>query len=141
NTYFDGAVRDITPIKAWQLELEQTNSKLTKMNQQLDRFVYTASHDLKAPLASISGLINIYKQEKDADLKEQYVNLMEKSVHKLEGFINEIVDYSRNDRTELKLQEFDFEEFTNEIFENLSFLNIGAHLKMSHTKKAYAGRG
>ncbi len=124
NIYFDGAVRDITPLKISQLELEQTNAKLTKINQQLDRFVYTASHDLKAPLASISGLINIYKQEENAELREQYVDLMEKSVHKLEGFIKEIVDYSRDERTELNLQNFDFEEFANEIFENLSFLNI-----------------
>lgn len=124
NIYFDGAVRDITHIKNAQIALEQTNGRLTKMNKQLDRFVYTASHDLKAPLASISGLINIYKQEENSELREKYVELMEKSVNKLGGFIKEIVEYSRNERTELNIEDFNFEEFTNEISSNLSFLNF-----------------
>ena len=121
--HFDGAVRDITKLKEAQSQLEKTNTELTRINKELDKFVYTASHDLKAPLASISGLISIYKNELDEDKRKNYIDLMERSVHKLENFIKEIVYYSRNARTEVKRESINLQEFVNSIFEDLIYLN------------------
>jgi light-regulated signal transduction histidine kinase (bacteriophytochrome) len=41
--------------------LSVTNSELSKLNAELDRFVYSTSHDLMAPLSSVKGLINLAK--------------------------------------------------------------------------------
>ena len=120
-SFFDGALRDVTTFQQTQQELAESNAKLQKINKQLDRFVYTASHDLKAPLSSISGLISIYRQEPDAKMKETYIDLMEKSVHKLEGFIRDIVSYSRNTRVVLNPEAINLQEFTKDIFDTLSF--------------------
>jgi signal transduction histidine kinase len=45
-------------------ELLKSESHLRKTNEELDRFVYSASHDLRAPLLSIKGLTNLMKKEK-----------------------------------------------------------------------------
>lgn len=123
NMYFDGAVRDITKLKDAQNQLEYSNAELTRINKELDKFVYTASHDLKAPLSSIAGLINIYRDESDEQKRADYLDLMERSVHKLKGFIKEIVYYSRNSRLEVKPELIDFEHFADGIFSDLFYLN------------------
>jgi PAS domain S-box-containing protein len=46
-----------------QIALEQTNQELQKTNLDLDNFIYTASHDLRAPIINIEGLMAILKDE------------------------------------------------------------------------------
>lgn len=96
-------------------ELQQVNEELRIRNTELDRFVYSASHDLSAPLKSLMGLINVARMEKPGTTHEQYLRLMERSVLKLDQFIREVVSYSRNSRMPLKLESFDFRELVNGI--------------------------
>ncbi|MDB5273469.1 MAG: barA [Chitinophagaceae bacterium] len=44
-------------------ELEKKNNDLTRLNKEMDNFVYTTSHDLKSPINNIAGLVNILKTE------------------------------------------------------------------------------
>ena len=43
--------------------VESINNELQQANQELDRFVYSASHDLSAPLKSIRGLVTLSRME------------------------------------------------------------------------------
>ncbi|MFZ6012090.1 MAG: ligand-binding sensor domain-containing protein, partial [Bacteroidota bacterium] len=91
------------------LDLEKANEELTLRNTELDRFVYSASHDLSAPLKSVLGLINVARMEKPGETQQTYLTLMERSVRKLEEFIQEVVSYSRNTRMPVKIECFKFE--------------------------------
>ncbi|MDX1902885.1 MAG: PAS domain S-box protein, partial [Thermonemataceae bacterium] len=82
NTYFDGAIRDITQIKEIKEQIEIQNQELKKINNELDRFVYSASHDLKAPLASILGLINVAKMEQEPSLLYGYMDMIQEAIIK-----------------------------------------------------------
>ncbi len=82
--------------------LRLSNEELSIRNNELDRFVYSASHDLSAPLKSIQGLINVAKMEKPPPQIEQYLDLMKRSVLKLDSFIQDIIMYSRNTRLPIK---------------------------------------
>lgn len=101
----------------------QKNKELVKANAELDRFVYSASHDLRAPLASILGLINVYSIAKDENEKDQLVNLMKGRVNKLDDFIQDILDYSRNARLELNKKNIVLEEFLHTIVEGLRYFD------------------
>jgi signal transduction histidine kinase len=92
-------------------ELQEVNRELVLRNTELDRFVYSASHDLSAPLKSLMGLINVARLEKPGPAHEQYLRLMERSILKLDQFIREVVTYSRNSRMPLKPEAFNFKEF------------------------------
>ncbi|MDO1447366.1 PAS domain S-box protein [Rhodocytophaga aerolata] len=114
--------RDITERKKAEENLQNYNLQLQKINHELDQFVYRASHDLRAPLVSIMGLINLSHLEKDEEQKRQYLVLMEKSVRKLDTFIQDIIYYSKNSRTELVVSEADFAAMISSTVDDLKFM-------------------
>ncbi|MDZ7608667.1 MAG: PAS domain-containing sensor histidine kinase [Cyclobacteriaceae bacterium] len=110
-------IEDITPLKQSQMKLIEKNRDLQKVNSELDSFVYRVSHDLRAPLTSILGLINLMKLESSKEKVMEYVDLQEKSIRKLDLFIKEIINLSRNSRLGITVNKIDFKELIDEIFE------------------------
>jgi signal transduction histidine kinase len=105
-----------------ELALMKKNDELEKANQELDRFVYSASHDMRAPLSSLLGLLEIVRlTNKDEELNE-YFGLMKKRILTMEGFIKEITDYSRNSRTEIKVEKIRLKDLINEVLTTIEFL-------------------
>jgi PAS domain S-box-containing protein len=123
HAFHDGAIRDITEVKETKRQLEQQNLELTKVNQELDRFVYSTSHDLRAPLVSVAGLITVARMSQSDAERNQYLDLMEKSIHKLDGFIKDIIHYSRNARTEVVQVPIAFGPLIEDCLENLRYLD------------------
>jgi len=107
--------RDITQRKETEIELKKTNF-------ELDSFVYRASHDLRAPLRSVLGLLNLIKLESSEDQKSVYVNLAEKSINKLDSFILDLTNFSRNTRLEIQKEKIDFKAVIAECIENLKYM-------------------
>ncbi len=99
------------------------NKTLKKLNDELDSFVYSTSHDLRAPLASVLGLLNLAQTESSEEIKSEYLNMMEKSVKKLDGFIKDIIDYSRNSRLEIQRDTIQLEEMVVDTFEGFKFMD------------------
>jgi PAS domain S-box-containing protein len=114
--------RDISERKKAEEDLKNYNLQLQKINYELDQFVYRASHDLRAPLVSVLGLINLAYIEKEETQIRHYLTLMEKSVRKLDSFIQDIIYYSKNSRTELLLSEADFESMVLSTIDDLKFM-------------------
>src|SRR6478609_1821935 len=85
-------------------KLKNQNNILLNTNNELDKFVYSASHDLRAPITSLKGLIEIAKTEEDPDVMQEYLSLMKESLDKQDEFIREIIDFSRNKRKEITRQ-------------------------------------
>lgn len=113
---------DITKIKKYQSELINKNNELQKINSELDNFVYSVSHDLRSPLLAINGLIKLVMSSKRIDAENaNYINLILKSVVKLDGTIHDILDYSRNIRSNLKYEIIDVEKIVSEQFNDLKF--------------------
>jgi PAS domain S-box-containing protein len=124
--YHEGICRDISDRIKFEIELRKRNS-------ELDRFVYSASHDLRAPLSSLLGLINLVQTMTD-DQESEFVKIyqmMEKSVKKLDDFISEILDYSRNHHLPVTNDEINFEEEIYQIIKSLDYLNNGVDWDLS----------
>ena len=110
-------------IYRWRVHsVEKRNAELRKVNSELDRFVYSASHDLRAPLASILGLINVARLDEPGNVHE-YLKKIEVSVKKLDGFVRDIIDFSRNARVELDAEPVEFKALINEVVDNLMYLD------------------
>jgi signal transduction histidine kinase len=101
--------------------LHRTNQELSKRNSELDNFVYSVSHDLRAPIASVLGLINLAKKDDDGAMKDMYLEMVHKSALQQDNFIKEILDQSRNSRVEVKREEIIFEDLIEETFSQLRF--------------------
>jgi signal transduction histidine kinase len=85
--------------------LEQQNYRLNKLNNELDQFIYSASHDLKAPLSSLLGLISILRKRVEPNIHDEYFELMEGSIKRLEKHIKEIIQYSKNHQLDISIHE------------------------------------
>jgi signal transduction histidine kinase len=101
--------------------LRISNEELSIRNNELDRFVYSASHDLSAPLKSILGLIAIAKMEKPPATIDHYLDLMNRSVLKLDSFIRDIISYSRNARLPVEKKPIDFKSLIESIWADHQF--------------------
>ena len=113
---------NITDLKTIQNDVLEKNLELNKINGELDNFVYRVSHDLRAPLLSIKGILSLlFHTEKFDESVTEYLNLIQNSVLRLDDNIQEILEYSRNARLEVKLESFNVEEMVNEIFEDLKY--------------------
>jgi len=117
--------RDVTDEIRYRKELENANDSLKRTNTELDRFVYSVSHDLRAPLASILGLIEYTASETENEDIKQNLSMMEDSIRKLDVFILDILDYSRNARLEVKRTPIDFSGLLIDIRNSLKFISTG----------------
>ncbi len=107
----------------WLLEDERTT--LEKTNRELDSFLYSTSHDLRAPVASLLGLINIAKHDVKEDAGVKYIKMMEERVIKLDHIFSDILNYSRNIKTEIKPKIFRLGEMVEDVISDVKF-NQGA---------------
>ncbi len=120
-------------LKQANLQLEQTieerTSSLKKTNQELDRFVYSVSHDIKAPLASVKGLINLIRLSPPEEL-ETNLHLMDRSIDKLNGFVGDILMHSRNSRVAVKKDVIDFAHEIELAAEGLRHMEFASHVEL-----------
>jgi signal transduction histidine kinase len=111
--------RVISDLVGIERKLKGRNEELEIANVEMDRFVYSVSHDLSAPLKSILGLVHVSRF--DVTESNQYFSKIEKSVNKMEAFINEILDYSRNKRLDITPEQIKLKELCTEILDNLKY--------------------
>jgi signal transduction histidine kinase len=96
--------------------LVQANSELSKINKELDSFVYSVSHNLKGPLSSILGVVNLMRIEKDQAAFPEYMDMIEQSVFKLNDTLMDIIAYSNNARSNVIGEKIDLRKMFLENF-------------------------
>ncbi len=118
-----GCIVDITERKEAEQLLQAKNRDLRKTNEELDKFVYSTSHDLKAPLCSMLGLIHIASMSDNSEEQKHCMTLMKERVETLNGFIEDIISYSRNSRLSVMPEEVLLNEMIDKIFEGLQYFD------------------
>ena len=99
---------DVTELEDNRRKLLENNDELRKVNHELDRFVYSVSHDLRAPIASVKGLLTLMRENEASDeVKRTYVDMMNTVMDRMDHVIFEILDYSRNSRLEVVAEKMD----------------------------------
>ncbi|MCF6359574.1 MAG: PAS domain S-box protein [Cyclobacteriaceae bacterium] len=101
----------------------RVEEELKIRNLELDNFVYKVSHDLRSPLASILGLINLVKLEGDFQDSFEYLKLMENQVHKLDHFIHDVLSHSKNLKMSIVASPIDFKDVVDKCISDLSYLD------------------
>lgn len=110
---------DISDRKKAETNLEKRNRELIKTNAELDRFVYSVSHDLRSPLTSILGLISFIETESKEIDTLKHAELIRISINRLDDFIKNILSYSRNNRTGLEVVHISINEMMLDIVDSL----------------------
>ena len=124
-------------LEAYRLKSQNKEllERLKKANKELDEFVYRASHDLRAPIASILGLINLAKNESDPSKLREYLDMKEKSIHKLDHLLKDVIQFSRNSHLEVNTEDIDFEQLILSSFELHKYFEFAASVKKDYEIK------
>ena len=116
-THWIAIERDVTEQVNDKLALKKQNEELSKLNEELDRFVYSVTHDLRSPLTSILGLLGIMKMSEADKEKLYHLDLIEKRITNLDDFIQDILSYSKNKKNPVLTEKIEFKKAINEILD------------------------
>lgn len=114
--------RVISDLRYAEDKMQLQYQELQQTNQELDRFAYSVSHDLSAPLKSIQGLVNVSKLDSSPEQKQEYIDKIGQSVKRLDLFIREILDYSRNKRLPNQEVVIDLMAMCTEVLDGLQYM-------------------
>lgn len=110
-----GVYVDISNQKNIEEELKIRNS-------ELDNFVYKVSHDLRAPLSSVLGLVNLAQMPGNNDDPAAYLKIIGEKVGQLDHFISDVLSHSKNLKLDVKTGAIDFQSIIDKTFKDLSYM-------------------
>lgn len=119
-----GVYVDITDQKKIEEELKIRNS-------ELDNFVYKVSHDLRAPLSSVLGLVNLAQMPGNDDSLSEYVKIIGNKVGQLDHFISDVLSHSKNLKMDVKTGPIDFDSIIRKTFQDLSYMRGADHVDLN----------
>ncbi|MEL7532519.1 MAG: ATP-binding protein, partial [Bacteroidota bacterium] len=109
---------DMTQFKQVESMLIEYTQQLERTNEELERFAYIASHDLKTPIRNISAFLSLIERrlppDGDPELKEFLDFAVENSKHAY-TLIQDVLEYSRTASLELNMEQISL----NSLFEEL----------------------
>jgi two-component system, sensor histidine kinase and response regulator len=94
------------------------HDELQKAYNELNRFAYSITHDVRGPISGLMGAIDVARDIADINEIKEMLYLMEKSLKKLDMYVLNMNDYYSLQRGELTITEIDF----NELFEECASL-------------------
>lgn len=130
---FSKVTRDMTQ-KIKNEELMKKNKALLRINTDLDNFIYTASHDLKSPIANLEGLITLLNQnlgQKVTPVEKKVLQLMDTSILRLKKTITDLTDITKIQKgLQENLEVVSFDETMKEVKSDIEKMIIEAHAEI-----------
>jgi signal transduction histidine kinase len=123
---FVALTRDITHRKQAEAERETLIQELEKKNNELESFTYTVSHDLKAPLVTITGFLGYLAQDAencDSDKIQKDIQHINQAVTKMHRLLNELLELSRIGRLVNSPEKVSFYDIVQDALKQ-----VGGHL-------------
>lgn len=103
-------------------EQKKIEEELKVRNTELDNFVYKVSHDLRAPLSSVLGLVNLAQMPGNNDNPAEYLNVIGQKVDQLDHFITDVLSHSKNLKLDVKIEKINFRSMIDQTFTDLNYL-------------------
>ena len=100
----------------------RVEEELKIRNTELDNFVYKVSHDLRAPLSSILGLVNLSKLPDNPDSLMDYISIIGEKVEHLDHFISDVLSHSKNLKMEVSIGKVELAKIIEKAFRDLNYL-------------------
>ncbi len=109
-------------LKNINRNMSRQYDELKRINEELDSFSYSVSHDLRAPLRSVSGFSQILLEDYESLLDDEGKAILRKisdSANKMGLLINDLLNLSRITRKQIDAEEINFSDMVLKIYDNL----------------------
>lgn len=116
--------------------LEDERSLLAKANKELDQFLYSTSHDLRAPIASILGLTYLGKVEFQEEKARTFMDMIENRIRKLDLVIRDILSLSKSKKMELRMEPIALNDLMEDVLTDIEFNRGRTSIKLDWPKNA-----
>jgi len=126
NRHLDKQVQDKTK------ELVDTNETLVKVNDELDNFIYKTSHDIRGPLASLKGIVNLAIMDVKDEKALGYLSKLDLTAEKLNMVLTRLLIVNRINHAELKPEAVHFESIIQEIITLEMKKGVPAKIKIEY---------
>ncbi|MBD0257690.1 MAG: hypothetical protein ICV83_18410, partial [Cytophagales bacterium] len=103
-------------------DLRGTLAELQLRNQEMDHYVYRVSHDLRAPLCSVTGLVNLSAEEEDPAVLRNYLTMIGSTVSKSDAFIQSVLTHSKVLNTQMQPTVLHLDTLIRDSFGDLRYL-------------------
>jgi signal transduction histidine kinase len=113
--------------------LEDEREKLEKANKELDQFLYSTSHDLRAPIASILGLTYLGKLEFEEEKARTFMDMIEARIKKLDLVIGDILSLSRSKKIAVKIEPLNLQELLDNTITDIKFNKGASAISLDYT--------
>jgi signal transduction histidine kinase len=106
--------------------------------------VYGVAHNLRSPLNSVLGLLELAKQEGESASKnlKHYFQMMEESIRKLDSSVNDLLKYARNSKKEITIEKIDFRSIIEDGIQQMKFIKgfdrIRANVQVNQSSLFYS---
>ena len=134
------------PLRIYGAVMDITERKM--LEQQKDDFMGIVSHELKTPVSSMKGYVQMLEEEfvhKGDSEAARHLKKVDTQIDKLSTLINDLLDVTKieSGKMEFFLQEFDFDELVDEVVNSMQFVSSRHHLRRTGAcnKKVKGDRG
>ncbi|MDV7394405.1 histidine kinase dimerization/phospho-acceptor domain-containing protein, partial [Arthrospira platensis SPKY1] len=97
-------------LQASEQQLQRQNRELTEINKSLDQFTAAVSHDLKSPLNSSIGLLDLLDDSYTQNELLKFIGMVKKNLEKMRALMGELIELSRNSNQALVVEEIDLKQ-------------------------------
>ena len=110
-------------------EIISTNQDLNKINYEWNAFVNNTSQNLQAPLIALLRLVHEAKNQNDVNFLEEYFSKQEKTLFRMNKLIEDIINFSKNKRLVIDLEEIDFKKIVSDSLEDDAYFIAARGIK------------
>ncbi|MGY4385149.1 two-component system response regulator PhcR [Pedobacter sp. UYP24] len=115
------SIKNAYDVYRSKVELKNKIAELEKTNDELNRFIYSISHELRAPLVSAMGIVNLVKMEGLFESSGEYWSLIETCSNKLDYYVQKTLQYYKNNKSVSEQTEIDFKALIPELIDVYSY--------------------
>ncbi|TAE72205.1 MAG: PAS domain-containing sensor histidine kinase [Bacteroidetes bacterium] len=112
-------------------KLLDISEELQARNFELDQIMYKTSHDIRSPITSVLGLLNLLDDEEKSETITQYLSFLRKRVNDLDRFTKMMLEHGKSQRAEVVADKIDFELLINHALDELKYHPNFSTLKLS----------
>lgn len=113
-------IRNVSDQIKTELDLKHKQVQLEKLTMELDRFIYSASHEIRSPVSTLLGIVNLMKHDLKEDGAQQYIQMLREGIDKLDSIVQQLTAHVKNSKNLLYNKSIDFDLLIRDILSDLS---------------------